>query len=108
MSKELKLANLDRLKRLVETAGRPCPMRLGDRCPGERSGCAFWITETIESGAQHEIVEGCMFMFQYLMGHEQVLESVRTQATLQQAGETVRKAVAPFQMLVPRRMLEVS
>ena len=90
------MASLDRLRTLVNTAQRPCPKWLGEKCPGERSGCVFWIIEDVESGPQHVIVEGCMFMFQYVMANESVLESIRTQATLQQAGETVRRAMAPL------------
>lgn len=94
------MANLDWIKRTVNTAGRPCPIRLSDKCPGERAGCAFWIAENVESGAQHDIVEGCLIAWQYVVANAQMVESIRTQATVQQAGDTIRRAfMTPFEAL---------
>lgn len=87
------MAGINWIKKTVTTVGRPCPMRLGERCPGERSGCAFWISEECSSGTERETIEGCLFAFQYVMGHEHVVEMTRTQATLQQAGNIVAVAV---------------
>jgi len=102
------MPDLEWVKKTVDTARRPCPLRLAERCPGERSGCAFWIVEQLVSGAQHAIVEGCMFAFQYVQSHEILLENVRTQATLQQAGETVNRAMAPLSIMARARALEGS
>lgn len=88
------MASLNWIKKIVTTTGRPCPMRLGAKCPGERSGCAFWIAEECASGAERDTVEGCLFAFQYVMGHENLVEMTRTQATLQQAGNTIVGALS--------------
>jgi hypothetical protein len=77
----------------VSTKGRPCPL-LGKRCPGCRDGCAFWVDETIRDGVEVAAVGGCLFAWQYVQANEATLEAIRTQATLQQAGNTVREAVA--------------
>lgn len=84
------MANLEAVKRTVNTANRPCPLRLAERCPGERSGCAFWLAETFTSEGRTEVVEGCMFAFQYVMSHEIALESVRMQASLDKTSTTMR------------------
>lgn len=86
------MADWDWTKRTVDTAGRPCPHRLGERCPGERSGCAFWIDEVLESAGQHRTLSGCLFAFNYVMNHQVVLESVRTQASINQAATSTKRA----------------
>lgn len=98
---------IDWIRQTVNTAGRPCPLRLAERCPGERSGCAFWVTQTLESGAQRELVEGCMFTFQFVQLNALTLESVRTQAGIDKAAETMRKAGAGLLAAVTERRLAI-
>ena len=86
------MADFDWIKKTVNTEGRPCPHRLGERCPGERSGCAFWIDEVLESAGQHRTLSGCLHAFAYIMNHEVVLESVRTQAAINQAATSTKRA----------------
>lgn len=98
---------IDWIRRTVDTSGRPCPLRLAERCPGERSGCAFWVTQTLESGAQRELVEGCLFTFQFVQMNALTLESVRTQAGIDKAANTVRQAGAGLLAVVTERRLAI-
>ena len=91
------MANRDWIKRIVNTEGRMCPL-LDRTCITHQ--CAFWITETLRDGADVDMQAGCLLGFQYVMGHEIVVESVRAQATadkmalqVRDAGLTVAKAL---------------
>lgn len=87
------------IERIVDTAGRCCPLlshpQSDGMCPGNRKGCTFWITETITdlNSRDHDAVEGCLFAFQYVMQNEARVEGVRTQKTLQHAANTIASAV---------------
>jgi len=78
------------IARIVNTEGCECPLR-ARMCPGQRKGkhgCAFWVDEVVRNDTGlSEPLSGCLFAFQYVMGHEIVLESVRSQATVQQASQ---------------------
>lgn len=84
------------LAKVVDTSGRPCPLRDGIPCPGTRKECAFWLDEVIQhvgtDGTQHELQGGCVVLYQYMLSHEIVLESVRAQAAMNVAAGEVQKA----------------
>lgn len=86
------MADWDWVKRTVDTAQRPCPQRLGEKCPGERTGCAFWIDEVLVSAGQARTLSGCLHAFSYVMHHESVLEAVRTQGAINEAATSVSRA----------------
>lgn len=83
------MANRDWIARIVNTESRLCPL-LDRRCLTHQ--CAFWITETLRDGADVEVQAGCLLAFQYVMGHEIVLESMRAQATADKMATQVRDA----------------
>ena len=99
---------------MVETAGRPCPlMRM--KCPGSRQKCAFWIDEVLKNTANgaDDLVSGCLVAFQYVIGHEIVLESVRAQAGMDKAataavesGRVVARTLVQLAMEGRPRMLQ--
>lgn len=87
------MADINWMKRTVNTAGRPCPLLFADKCPGTAAGCAFWLDEHVRNATgDSEPMAGCLFVWQYVIAHETVLESVRTQASLNQTATTVREA----------------
>lgn len=86
------MADFEWVRRTVDTSGRPCPHRLAEKCPGERSGCAFWIDEVLVSAGQSRTLQGCLHAFSYVMHHESVLEAVRTQGAINEAATSVSRA----------------
>jgi hypothetical protein len=109
------MATLDWIAKTVDTAGRPCPVRLAEACPGNRQQCAWWLDEVLEkgaTGAETAVQGGCGLLWLYAIQHEVRSEAIRTQAGLdktatevRQAGQAVRQAaqgVAAAILLRPR------
>ncbi len=68
------------IKRVVNTAGRKCPI-LGAKCPGTQRGCAFWVQEVLQDGrGSADVQGGCLFSWQYILQHETMVETQRGQA----------------------------
>jgi hypothetical protein len=86
------MANLDWLTETVNTKGRPCPM-MKKKCPGSRERCAFWLEFSVQNASgESTIRRGCLFAWQYVMANEVVVETVRTQATVDKAATELRGA----------------
>ena len=96
------MSNREWLRRTVETKGRPCPLRLGDPCPGTRDGCAFWLDEVISFGPETDLQAGCLITFQYVQQHNSVLEATRQNAGLDKVVNTIARASALPLALIER------
>lgn len=74
------------IDRAVNTKGRPCPLKLGDPCPGSRDGCSFWLQMVLKSQTgESEIAEGCSYVWMVPMLHEVAVESRLAQAAAQRS-----------------------
>lgn len=78
------MADLEWIKRTVNTLSRKCPL-LGRTCIG--NACAWWLSEDVRQGSETHTVRvgGCAVMFDYAMHHEVVLETVRVRADIDKA-----------------------
>lgn len=81
------------MTRIVNTAGRPCPL-MQKKCPGSEKGCSFWIVEQITDGIAEDIQAGCLLAFEYVIANATRLESVRTQATMDKVSNSITNAAA--------------
>ena len=61
--------------------GRPCPF-FRDACPGHHKGCAFWRKEIVEQHGKATPIENCIFILQYEVAFQQVVEEIRTQGSI--------------------------
>ena len=93
------------ISRIVNTKGRPCPLAKR-RCPGHEAGCAFWVRETLTDAATRgtDTQDGCLLAWQYVMGHEVVVECVRTQAGLDKTATVLREAGTDVRMALERTL----
>ena len=88
------MADLEWLTNTVNTKGRPCPLQHVP-CPGTHDGCAFWLEFSVHNAKQESAIRrGCLYAWQYVMANEVVVETVRTQATLDKAATELRAATA--------------
>ncbi len=83
------MASVEWIRRTVETQGRPCPYRMPlapaqRKCPGTREGCAFWVEEVLSRDGSRDVLvqPGCLIAYQMVQAHEEVLESQRAQAAV--------------------------
>ena len=90
------MAAKDWIERTVDTTGRPCPLRQIP-CPGTRKECAFWLDEILAQGATTALQGGCAVLYQYTLLHEVVLESVRTQASINTATTEIQRTNGEIQ-----------
>lgn len=65
------------------TAGRPCPLRLAEKCPGHHEGCAFWRFQHVEMGGQQSVIGNCTLVLAMEAGARGVGEQIGTQAVIQ-------------------------
>jgi hypothetical protein len=63
------------------TEGRPCGI-LGKKCPGSIKGCAHWRKEEVTLDNKSRMIENCMFVLEYELARQQVVEEMRTAATV--------------------------
>lgn len=63
------------------TEGRPCGI-LGKKCPGTIKGCAHWRIEEVSVDNKSRMVANCMFVLEYELGRQAVVEQIRTAATV--------------------------
>lgn len=82
--------DLEWLTKTVDTSKRPCPL-IRKKCPGTRSGCAFWLEFSVQNATGSSVIRsGCLFAWQYVMANENVVETVRTQATFDKTATELR------------------
>lgn len=62
------------------TEGRPCPWV--SSCPGTTKGCVFWRKQHVVQDGKELIIENCLFILQFETSCQQVVEEIRTQASL--------------------------
>ena len=63
------------------TEGRPCGI-LGKKCPGTTKGCAHWRKEEVVIDNKSRMIENCMFVLEYELARQAVVEQTRTSATV--------------------------
>jgi hypothetical protein len=63
------------------TEGRPCGI-LGKKCPGNIKGCAHWRIEEVTLDNKSRMIANCMFVLEYELARQQVVEEMRTAATV--------------------------
>ena len=99
------MADLKWIQRVVDTAGRPCPL-MKMKCPGTRQKCAFWVDEVLKNAATgaDDLQSGCLMAWQYVIGHEIMLESVRTQAGM----DKVATAAVESGAVVARTLVQLA
>ena len=63
------------------TEGRPCGI-MGKKCPGTIKGCAHWRIEEVVLDNKPRMIANCMFVLEYELGRQAVVEQTRTSATV--------------------------
>ncbi len=92
------------IERVVNTKGRPCPLRLSDACPGAATSCAFWLDEIVrntETG-DADVQGGCAVLWLYVQTNENRLEQQRLLATLDKHATQVHHMATGLRLLVHR------
>lgn len=97
------------VQRAVNTAGKPCPLRLADPCPGDSKKCAFWLQLILTNGVgETSLMEGCAYIWQIPMLHESVVESRRAQKAANESANLFARAATAVFKSANDRVLEIA